>query len=342
MEQTMSVTDTPVEAASDASLPVALVVAIVNYRSADLVIGALPGLVEQLAACRHGVAIIVDNASPDGDADRLVAFLGSFDGRDRVILVRSPVNGGFAAGNNRAFEAAQSLPWRPDAVMLLNPDAMLRPAALARLAAVLRDHPRAGVVGAALENDDGSLRSGAFRFPSLMGEFARESAIGPLQRLWPSAAFVPGDDPVRVDWVTGAAMLIRWSMLEAIGPMDEGFFLYFEETDFQRRAAQAGWEIWHAPTARVYHQAGSSTGIVGGQPRSGRMPAYWFASWLRYFTRNHGVGYARATAAMRLAGMAVGSVVRLLRGRRSHRATGFAVDFARRCLLAPLGAERTG
>lgn len=322
------------------AVPMAVVVAIVNYCSADLVIEGLPELVGQLAACPRAAVIVVDNASPGGDADRLAAFLQDFPGRDLVRLVRSPVNGGFAAGNNRAFEAARDLPWQPDAVLLLNPDAALRPAALARLAAVLDARPRAGVVGAALENEDGSVRPGAFRFPSMMGEFVRDSALGPLQRLWPSMAAVPGEAPVRVDWVTGAAMLIRRTMLDAIGPMDEGFFLYFEETDFQRRAQQAGWEIWHAPAARVRHRAGSSTGIVGGQPRAGRMPAYWFASWLRYFTKNHGVVYARTTAALRLAGMAVGDAVRLVRGRRSHRAPGFAADFARFCLLAPLGAQR--
>ena len=330
---------TPVEGAE--GMPLAVVVAIVNYRSAALVIEGLPGLVDQLRAFHDGHVIIIDNASPDGDADRLAGFLEGFGGRDRVRLVRSPVNGGFAAGNNRAFEAAGDLPWQPDAVLLLNPDAELQPGALATMAAVLRDRPRAGVVGAALENEDGSVRAGAFRFPTLMGEFVRDSGIGPLQRLWPSTARVKGDDPVCVDWVTGAAMLIRCAMLKAIGPMDEGYFLYFEETDFQRRAQRAGWEIWHAPRARVRHQAGSSTGIVGGQAKAGRMPAYWFASWLRYFTKNHGVVYARLTALMRLLGMAVGDVVRLLRRRPTRRAEGFAMDFARFCLLAPFGAQRS-
>ena len=323
----------PGSAVDPASLRLA--VAIVNYNSADLVIEGMAGLTAELAGFAEGAVLVVDNASPEGDGTRLEAFLADFPDRDRVRLIRSPVNGGFAAGNNLAFAALRDLGWQADAVMLLNPDAMVRPGALHHLAAVLLERPAAGVVGAALENEDGTVRPAAFRFPSIMGEFARESVLGPVQRLWPTAEPV-GTQPARVDWVTGAAMMIRRSMLDAIGPMDEGYFLYFEETDFMLRATRAGWEVWHAPAARVYHRAGASTGIVGGQPRQGRMPAYWFASWLRYFTRNHGVAYARAAAALRLAGIATGSLVRAMRGRRSSLAPGFAIDFARACLFAPL------
>lgn len=316
-------------------------VAIVNYRSAALVIEGLPSLVAALAPFARGHVVVVDNASPEDDAAVLADFLAGFDGAGRVTLVRSPVNGGFAAGNNLAFAAIDALDWRPDAVMLLNPDAQVAPGALEALAAVLQDRPRAGVVGAALENDDGGVRSAAFRFPGPMREFARECGVAPVQRLWPTAAAV-ADAPCRVDWVTGAAMMIRRETLEAVGPMDEGFFLYFEETDFMRRAARAGWEVWHAPAARVRHAAGSSTGIVGGRPKQGRMPAYWFASWLRYHTKNHGLLRARLTAACRLAGIGTGAVVRALRGRSSHLPPGFAADFARSCLFAPLGAGRDG
>jgi GT2 family glycosyltransferase len=329
----------PDETDSGATVPSRIAVAIVNYNSAELVIEGLPGLVEQLRRCAAGVAIVVDNASPEGDGARLEAFLRDFPGRDAVRLIRSPVNGGFAAGNNIAFAALGDLPWRADAVMLLNPDAALEPGALAALAAVMAAQPRAGVVGAALENDDGTVRPAAFRFPDPMREFARDCGIAPLQRLFPSAA-ATGPEPCRVDWVTGAAMLVRRELIEAIGPMDEGFFLYFEETDFMHRARRAGWEVWHAPQARVRHRAGSSTGIVGSRPKQGRMPAYWFASWLRYHTKTHGVLRARLTAACRLAGVATGAAVRALRGRSSHLAEGFAADFARACLLAPLGAGR--
>ena len=333
----------PVAGPSDTDIQaLCIVVAIVNYQSAELVIEGLPSLAEELAVFSDGRAIIVDNASPDGGAESLAEFLDTFPAKDRMHLVRADTNGGFAAGNNIAFRMALASGRRPDAIMLLNPDAELRPGALKTLASFLAKHPRAGVVGAALENEDGSVRPSAFRFPSIMGEFARESAFGPLQRLWPTAATVGRDTPVQADWVTGAAVLIRQSVIDDIGLMDDDFFLYFEETDFMRRARCAGWEVWHAPGARVRHRAGSSTGIVGGQPKKGRMPAYWFASWLHYFTKSHGVAYARMAAAMRLAGMGMGTVIRLLRRRTSPLAPGFAADFVRLCLLAPLRTTRNG
>jgi GT2 family glycosyltransferase len=330
-------------AGSPTAQPWRIAVAIVNYNSADLVMEGLPGLLDELSGFAGGAVIVVDNASPEGDGARLEAFLRDLPRAERVLLIRSPVNGGFAAGNNLAFAALPRLGFAADAVMLLNPDAMVRPGALAALAALLMARPEAGVAGAALENEDGTVRPAAFRFPSIMGEFARESAIGPIQRLWPTAVPLPASGaPLAVDWVTGAAMMIRRSMLDAIGPMDEGYFLYFEETDFMLRAHRAGWQVWHVPAARVFHRAGASTGIVGGQPKRGRMPAYWFASWLRYFTKNHGFLQARAAAAMRLAGMGAGTTMRALRHRASPLAPGFAADFARACLLAPPGAGRAG
>lgn len=312
--------------------PMNLAVAIVNYRSAGLVIEGLPALMAELAGFARAMVVIVDNASPDDDADRLEAFLQGFAAREAVRLIRSPRNGGFAAGNNLAFAAIAALDWRADAVMLLNPDAMVRPGALAALARTLADRPQAGVAGATLENDDGTVRGSAFRFPSAMGEFARNARLGPLMRLWPVLAET-GPGPTRVDWVTGAAMMVRTDALEALAGMDEGYFLYYEEVDFMRRASLAGWEVWTVPAARVTHRAGSSTGIVGGVPRRGPMPGYWYRSWRRYFEKNHGPQHARVAALMAVLGMLAGALADRIRGRRHRLPPGFLQDFARACLL---------
>jgi hypothetical protein len=310
-----------------------MAVAIVSYRTADLVAEALPPLLAELGRFASGRVVIVDNASPDGDADRLAAHLAALGPEAPVTLVRSPVNGGFAAGNNLAFDAlrADGGP-APDCVLLLNPDAVMRPGALAEMARVMASGPRIGVVGARLENEDGSSWIAAFRFPSAMGEFARGTGLGRLQAIWPVLA-PEMDDAGPVDWVSGAAMLVRWSMVEEIGGMDAGYFLYFEEIDYMLRASRAGWQTWHAPKAMVLHVAGSSTGIVDGAPKEGRMPPYWFASWSRYFRRNHGPVYARGAAALKLSGIVLGLVQRRLRGRRGALTPYFLGDFARACLL---------
>jgi N-acetylglucosaminyl-diphospho-decaprenol L-rhamnosyltransferase len=309
-------------------------VSIVSYGTADLIAKALPALLAELSGFAAWHVVIVDNASPGNDADRMAAHLIETD-ESRVHLVCSPINGGFAAGNNVALNAFKALDWTPDCVLLLNPDAEIRPGAINEMVRVMASAPRIGVVGAVLENEDGSTWSAAFNFPTLMGEFARGAGVGPIMRRWPVLArhAEGATAPVKVDWVSGAAMLIRQEVIDGIGGMDEDYFLYFEEIDYMLQATRAGWQIWHAPAAKVLHVAGASTGIVGGLPKEGRMPTYWFDSWRRYFEKNHGTGYARAAAAAKLTGLGVGTALRRLRGRTGRLSPGFASEFVRRCLL---------
>jgi GT2 family glycosyltransferase len=82
-------------------------------------------------------------------------------------------------------------------------------------------------------------------------------------------------------------MAIRREVLDAIGPFDEGFFLYYEEVDFCRRAREAGWSCWLAAEARVIHLEGAATGIRAARQR---LPPYWFASRRRFFVKAYGIG----------------------------------------------------
>lgn len=307
-----------------------LAVVIVNYRSASLVTEALPVLARELEGFAAARVIIVDNASPGDDADVLGAAAARFSNLAHVV--RSPVNGGFAAGNNVGFAALCAEGFSFDAVLLLNPDAEPRPGALAAMARTLSAQPDAGVVGARLENPDGTTWSAAFPFPTAAREFAQATNLSTLRRIWPTV--LPDMlAPARVDWVSGAAMMVRSDALDALGGMDEGYFLYYEEVDFMRRLATAGWTTWHAPDALVRHTPGSSTGIVGGQPRHGRMPGYWFVSWRRYFTCNHGLVYARFAAFAKFTGLLLRAAQMRLRGRDMGLAEGFIADFGRVCLI---------
>ena len=312
----------------------AIAVSIVNYRTARLVVAALPALLEDLAGFEHALVVVVDNASGDGDADMIERAIAA-NGWSRVRLVRSPVNGGFAAGNNLA--AAEIARWehRPLGILLHNPDARVRPGAVPALAATLVAEPSAGAVGARLERPGGEIWSGAFHFPSALGEFAGASGIGLLARRFPSTHPLRATRH-RADWVTGAAVLIRTEAWEQVGPMDEGFFLYYEEVDYMRRLRAAGWEVWHCPDATLLHDAGQATKVQHKSVQSGRMPAYWFASWLRYFAKAHGPAYARAAAAARLSGLLLSYPVAALRGRRRALPARYLTDFARFCLFAPL------
>jgi hypothetical protein len=98
------------------------------------------------------------------------------------------------------------------------------------------------------------------------------------------------DEDCEVDWVAGASMMIRRQVFEDVGLFDENFFLYFEETDFCRRAKEKGWSTHYVRGSAVAHIGGASTGIKDERSKR-RMPAYWFDSRRHYFQKNHGDVY---------------------------------------------------
>lgn len=316
-----------------------LVVIIVNYGTSALVLDALPALLSELSGFAESQVFIVDNASPGNDADALAEGLRAFPEAQgetaRLRLLRSPVNGGFAAGNNVAFAELPGLGWRPDAVLLLNPDAEVLPGALAEMMRVMNGNDKIGFVGPRIENPDGSSWVAAFNFPSMGGEVFGALGIDFFARHFRST--IPDSTaPVRADWVTGTALLIRTDTLEALGNMDDGYFLYYEEVDYMRSGAALGWQSWHAPDARVRHIAGAATGIVGKNVARGRMPAYWFQAWARYFSKNHGAFYTRVTALLKIAAHWIGDLQRRLRGRATSRPEHYLGDLASATLLARL------
>ena len=222
-------------------------VVIVAHDSGGLLADAAASALEQAGL---GHVWVMDAESTDGSVDRL-------EGEASGIHIVAVPNSGFAASNNRGIEATTS-PF----VLLLNPDAVLRRGALKALLSTAEANPRAGIVGALVLNADGSVQSGSFgRFPTLATSLAL--------RLWRAAQRLRGNTglspkaPVAtapVDWVTGAALLVRRAALEDVGPMDEGFFLYFEDTEWCHRMHDHGWDVLLEPGARVvHHRGGSST-----------------------------------------------------------------------------------
>jgi GT2 family glycosyltransferase len=101
----------------------------------------------------------------------------------------------------------------------------------------------------------------------------------------------------RVEWVTGASLMIRCRVFDSIGLLDEDYFLYFEEIDFARRAAEAGWQCWVEPRSRVMHLQAQATGVDGPKSKEKPRPTYWFESRRRYFIKHHGRTYAMAADA---------------------------------------------
>jgi len=262
-------------------------VVIVNYRTAQLVVDCLASLAIQRSVLWGGRTIVVDNDSGDDSMARIVAAIDANGWSEWAEAIALPRNGGFAYGNNRAIERARELDPGFGAVVLLNPDTVVRPGALRALLSHLDSHPRAGIAGASIEDERGIRQRTAHPFPSPLTEFVGGSQLGIAARLlgrradWSSMQGRSHE----CDWVSGACFAVRREVLDQIGPLDEGFFLYFEEVDFCRRARRAGWSSWYVADARVVHREGSSTGIGELQRRR---PAYWFASRRRYFAKAHG------------------------------------------------------
>lgn len=270
-----------------------LLIVIVNYRTADLTIDCLRSLEPEVCGLAKTRVAITDNGSPDDSPARIAAAVASHGWQDWATFVPLARNGGFAYGNNEAIRPALAGPSPPEYVLLLNPDTVMRPGALRPLLDFAAEHPRAGIIGSRLEDPDGTPQSSAFRFPSLLGEVENALRLGLATRLlhrW-CVAPPPAAACHQTDWVAGASMLIRREVFDEIGLLDEGYFMYFEEVDFCRRARAAGWTCWYEPASRVVHLVGQASGVTDPKLRR-RRPAYWFESRRRYFLGHHGWAYA--------------------------------------------------
>ncbi|MCA8922338.1 MAG: glycosyltransferase family 2 protein [Planctomycetes bacterium] len=262
-----------------------LLIVIVNYRTAELTLQALEAALPQLEAI-GGEAVVVENAS--GDAAQLEAAIRErWSGRP-VRLVVAPRNGGFGYGNNLAIRPALESDDPPDYVYLLNPDAYPDPGALQALLDYMDSHPLVGIAGTYVHFPDGSERRSMFRFPTVLGELCHGLRVGFVDRLLHRHVAAPPvpQENCQAQVVSGASMILRREVLEEVGLFDEGFFLYYEETDLCLRAARAGWHIHYVRDSSVGHVGGAATHLDKGP-----IPRYWFASRRRYFLKNHGRAY---------------------------------------------------
>lgn len=308
-------------------------VVIVNYRTPELVVDCLRTLAAEVAVEPGLRAVVVDNAS----ADESVAVIeGAI--RDNqwtwAALKSLGRNGGFAFGNNAAIRELIARPDPPAYVWLLNPDTLVRPGSATALIDFMQAHPDVGIAGGRLEFPDSTPQTAAFQFPSLVAELEDTIRIGLVTKML--ARFrVPG--PIRTrphptDWVNGASMIVRREVFDSVGLMDEGYFLYFEETDFCRRAKLAGWPVWHVPASRVVHLEGQSTGVTGANLSKKPRPAYWFDSRARYFRKHLGGGWALVADVIFAAGFGLWRVQRRLRAKPDPDPPGLWGDFVSHAL----------
>lgn len=225
-----------------------LSVVIVSYNVREYLADCLRSLP---AGC-HGLStevLVVDNASRDGSAD-LVAH----DFPETRLLVNDK-NLGFSRAVNRAIESA-----RGRYVLLLNPDTVVPPGQLARLVAIADRWPEVALVAPQLRDPVTSVIHPSFRpFPTWRTAFIHYTLAKPFLRLFPLPHWQPViDRPTINGWLQGACLLIRRDLIDAIGGLDERFFLWFEDIEYCRRAIRARRPLLYTSEATVFHHEGKS------------------------------------------------------------------------------------
>ncbi len=271
---------------------IALSVIIVSYNTREMTLDCLRVLKADLGAANLSARSeiwVVDNASQDGSIEAIGEQFPD------VHLIENPRNDGFGAANNLALKQA-----RGEYFLLLNSDAFPVARAIETLLETARAHPEAAVVGPRLLNADGSLQMSCWKFPSPARVWLENLGVAALLPHHP----IVGDyyrwahDTERiVDFVIGACLLVRRAAYLQVGGFDERFWMYAEETDWQRRLTEAGWKVLFTPRAQVTHLGGAS-----GASDAARVNEAFWDSLDRYGRKHHGKGGLLSLRLARLLG----------------------------------------
>lgn len=241
---------------------------VVHYRGLNDTLGCVASIRQHAPDVR---VFVVDNASPDGSGDELA---GRLAGDGAVAVLRAGRNDGFGAGCNLGIERA--LATLPDLqhVLLLNPDARLRPGALGAMRSCAAHHPRAGIVGCRIVDTEGAVWFANGRFPRL--SLSRFHCAPPA-----------GDTEFETEFVTGCCMLLDAGMLRKGVRFDESFFLYGEDADLCRRVQARGRTLWVTQAGTIEHAGGRS---MPGRRVLGELSAarvYWLTRAKVLLARKH-------------------------------------------------------
>jgi N-acetylglucosaminyl-diphospho-decaprenol L-rhamnosyltransferase len=266
-----------------------LSIVIVNWNVKDLLRPCLHSLLdratlvsaeERLWQTEGGLCfevLVIDSASSDGSVD---VVRNEFP---HVHLYASETNLGYSGGNNLGLGKSQG-----EYILLLNPDTEVLDSALDEMVSYMRTHPRVGVVGPQLRYPDGEIQSSRRRFPGLATALVESTFLEkwmPRHRVLARYRMLdcPDDEVAQVDWLVGACLLVRAKVRDQVGVLDDQYFMYSEELDWQKRIREAGWTIVYLPSARIIHYEGKSSEQVGALTH-----IRFSRSKVRYFCRHHG------------------------------------------------------
>ncbi len=269
-----------------------LTIVIVTFKSKGVVEPCLDSLAADgyLPEGPHGTVeiIVVASCSGDGTAEDTAASYPT------VTVVPLDENVGFARSCNIGIRRSAS-----PSVLLLSPDCIVQPGAIAALRAELNARPKAAAVGPSLTYASGVPQISARHFPSVKQEFVHH--LAPIAN-WIGIEDAVAEQPKRstaVDAISAACMLMRRDALEDFGILDESFFRYYEGADWCKRARDAGWEIRHLPNVSVVHTGGPAAAESGEDMLSGPSREIYIDSRRTYFRKHYGVHAVLAIEAIR-------------------------------------------
>lgn len=251
--------------------------------------------------------IVVDSGSDDGSAEMVSSEF------PHVTLIARQENVGFPRGNNLGLSRALGRH-----VLLLNPDTIVVGEALSQMVSYLDDHRRVGALGPQLRYPGGQIQSSRRRFPTVATAFFESTWLEPWapQRLLARYRMLdhPDDETVEVDWVVGAALMVRREVVRQVGFLDEGYFMYSEELDWCHRIRDAGWKVVYLPAAQVIHYVGKSS----EQAVTARHIHFQRAK-LRYFRKYHGRAVSALLRAFLLLSYLWQMILEALKGLLGHK-----------------------
>jgi len=262
-----------------------LAIVVLNYRTPGMVIDCLDSLVGQVSAPQQRV-VVVDNHSGDDSADLVDKAIAERGWGDWARVVRSPINAGFAAGNNVGIKSIDA-----HVYLLLNSDTIVREGAIETINRTLHEHQEVHMLEPRLEWPDGAHQISTFRYRTPLSEMLYASKLGVLGRLFPKhvVARELHKWTTGLDWASFACIAIRREVIDRIGLLDEGYFMYFEDMAYCRKATRAGFSIAYQPEARVVHLRGGSSPVKEATRQKKRRPMYYANARSHYFRSIYGL-----------------------------------------------------
>ncbi len=275
-------------------------VSIVNTNSRELLLSCLESLHASVTPSLGVEIVVLDNASEDGSAE---AVRKRFPG---VRVLAQELRAGFGANHNTVIRSTAGR-----YVYVLNEDTTSEDWGFGRMVAEMDAHPRAAALGPRLVYPDGRHQRSAWRFPTPSVTVLGLPTLGKV-----GINQSNGTRPRSVDWVAGAALLLRREALDDVGLFDEGFFIYFEEVDLCLRLRRAGWEVRYFPGVSVVHHESQFSADIPEQ----RINEMWRGR-RRYWRKHHSAAGSRI-AALATGGQYLGAAaLGVIRRDKAYRAS---------------------